>query len=333
MSLRERKVKDFRLALDGSPVTVFFLSPENRFVWFENLQSVWASADMIGHDFSDAFDEESVQRIQEALNASADADDPRTIIVKTQASAFGSASPRTLKIVLRRLLNDHGDRRGAICSSIDITDEIKQAEIHRLLMLEVSHRSKNLMAIVLSLAAQTARASHDIKGFMQRFTGRVQSLAKSQDVITETDWTGVDWLNLVRQQVTSIVPLASQRVSVDGHNIKLSPNASTHVGLALHELVNRSLTAGALSQPNGIVHVTLEKGDSAHANFAVMRWRENIGPDDTSVSSPHDLFSQTLLTRIVPAAVGGSASFEVNDDGLAYTLTIQKLDFERPDHI
>ncbi|MGB7432359.1 MAG: HWE histidine kinase domain-containing protein [Ahrensia sp.] len=326
--MRERKVKDFRLALAGSPVTVFFLSPENRFVWLENLQSVWASADMIGHMLSDAFDDDSYEKLLEALRASAGPDDPRTVIVKTQASTFGSKTPRTLKIVLRRLLNEGGEKRGAICSSIDITEEIKQAEIHRLLMLEVSHRSKNLMAIVLSLAAQTARASQDIKSFMHRFTGRVQSLAKSQDIITETDWTGVSWHHLVRHQVTSIVPLASRRVALDGSDIKLSPNASTHIGLALHELVNRSLTAGTLSRPDGIVQISLEKGNQPGANFAVMRWRETAPSYENCAHSPQDTFSEVLLTRIVPAAVGGSASLEINDDEFAYTLSIQKLDFD-----
>lgn len=296
-------------------------------MWFENLQSVWASYDMIGRLYSEAFDQDGENTLKEALEASSGPDDPQTIVVKTKVDAIDQGRARTLKIVLRRVLNEEGVRRGAICSSVDITEEVRQTEIHRVLMLEVAHRSKNLLAMVLSLAAQTARSAPNIKSFLARFTGRIQSLAKSQDVITEMNWTGVGWLDLVRKQVTSVVPLGTIRISLEGDNLTLSPNASTHIGLALHELVSRSLAIGALSQPDGAVRISLEKSDDADASFAVMRWQDNIAGDGEACDNVEDNFSKTLLSRIVPSAVGGHAKLEVDENGLSYMLTIQKTDY------
>ncbi|MCK5746554.1 MAG: sensor histidine kinase, partial [Oricola sp.] len=111
----------------------------------------------------------------------------------------------------------------------------------------MSHRSKNMLAMVLSLSAQTARVAPTKNEYIRRFTGRLQSLARSQDVITDSNWRGSSLFDLVQRQVRDVVPTAEAQILFEGDNLELGPNGTLHVGLALHELVTNALVHGALT--------------------------------------------------------------------------------------
>ena len=106
----------------------------------------------------------------------------------------------------RALVRDIGRRRqirrrqastGVITTAIDVTDRKRREQTLRALLREVSHRSKNLLAIIQSIATQTGRYSGSIDGFLSRFRGRLQSLASSQDLVTSSNWRGADLRELV----------------------------------------------------------------------------------------------------------------------------------------
>ena len=93
----------------------------------------------------------------------------------------------------------NGDGRGILAASVDITNQ-KTAEEHlRLALLELAHRSKNLLAVVLSLARQSADDSRDLNEFRGRFLGRIRALALAHDILTEEAWRGATVFSLVRE--------------------------------------------------------------------------------------------------------------------------------------
>ena len=97
----------------------------------------------------------------------------------------------------------NGDGRGILAASVDITQQ-KTAEEHlRLALLELAHRSKNLLAVVLSLARQSADDSRDLEDFRGRFVGRIRSLALAHDILTEEAWRGATVFSLVREQLSA----------------------------------------------------------------------------------------------------------------------------------
>src|SRR5690606_11777283 len=118
----------------------------------------------------------------------------------------------------------------------------KVAEEHlRLALLELAHRSKNLLAVVLSLARQSADDSRDLDDFRGRFLGRIRALALAHDILTEEAWRGATVFSLVRGQLAAFGDEARERSRIDGHNAFLKPNAVQYVGLALHELIAHSM--------------------------------------------------------------------------------------------
>ena len=223
----------------------------------------------------------------------------------------------------------NGSGRGVLAASVDVTAE-KTAEEHlRLALLELAHRSKNLLAVVLSIARQSAEDSEDLAHFNRRFVGRIRSLALAHDVLTDEAWRGATVLNLVRSQLSAFSDTALEQSTIGGHNAFLKPNAVQYVGLALHELVSLSIISGALSSPDGRVEfesrlVPPPAGSEGHV--LVLSWKE-AGRLARQSAPEATRFGHALLERIVPAALGGSAEFDPAATGFAYELRLPASQF------
>ena len=160
----------------------------------------------------------------------------------------------------------------------DITER-KAAEEHiQLLMREISHRSKNLLAVVQAIAGQTVRTSDSTKDFELRFGRRLQGLAASHDLLVNEGWRGAPLAELVRQQLAPFVETGSSRIELDGPDISLTAEAAQAIGLALHELATNAIKYGALSVPHGKVTVSwafaANPGEPRHLQ---MSWIERAG--------------------------------------------------------
>ena len=131
--------------------------------------------------------------------------------------------------------------------------ERDEREAHvRLIMRELSHRSKNLLAIVLAIARQTSRNTKNFEEFEMRFNARIQALADAHDLLVEQQWAGAPLDDLVRAQLSAF---GTERVSYGGDKVVLRAEAVQNVALALHELATNASKYGALSVPEGRVAI------------------------------------------------------------------------------
>ncbi|WP_017665546.1 HWE histidine kinase domain-containing protein [Porphyrobacter sp. AAP82] len=161
-------------------------------------------------------------------------------------------------------------------TNLDITEE-KDRESHiRLLLGEVNHRAKNLLAVVLSVARRTSGADHET--FLQNFAARIQSLATGQDLLVRNAWRGVGLRALVTAQRGHYKDLLGTRILLEGEDIALGPHAVQTLGMALHELATNAGKHGALSQDGGEVLLRWEcSGPGAAARVTIV-WQERGGP-------------------------------------------------------
>ena len=222
--------------------------------------------------------------------------------------------------------NEAGEVCGIIGTSVEITEQKRREDTLKTLLRELSHRSKNLLAIIQSLASQTARHSVTVPEFLVRFRGRIQSLASSQDIVTDADWRGADLMSLVRMQVERYAPDGMDQIAVDALDVYLSPTASLHVGLALHELAVNAASYGSLSVPGGSVSIRASFDWRGDDQVIVFVWQERNGPRVRLERDPR--FGTSTLERIVPNAVGGEARLEYLPDGIRYTLVIPAAQYE-----
>lgn len=195
-------------------------------------------------------------------------------------------------------------------TNTDITEQREQAEQIRLLLLEVNHRSKNMLSTIQALAR---RSNSDEPGVMSRFEERVQSLAVNQDILVERQWREVPLRELVEAQLR-FVAAAQGTIDVQGADLNLRPRAAEVVGMALHELATNSLKYGALSCAGGKVQIRWIRTEGGFT----MTWRESGGPP---VLPPERTGFGTRLIRDVPRHnLAAQVSLSFPPDGISWVL-------------
>ena len=210
-----------------------------------------------------------------------------------------------------------GGRFGVVCYFYDLTERKRQEQHIELLMGEVNHRAKNLLAVVQAIARQTAR-SDDPSTFAVHLSERIQGLAASQDLLVKNQWTHIAMSELVHAQLSPFNDLISKRVLLDGPPIDLSPSAAQGIGMALHELATNAAKYGALSNASGRVHINWGHVAAVKPGFT-LQWREEGGPE---VAPPtRKGFGSTVIDRMVEASVNGTVEIEYRKTGLFWKLT------------
>lgn len=216
-------------------------------------------------------------------------------------------------------------RNGALhylTAIVDRSEERHRERLLKALLREVSHRSKNLLAIIQSLALQTARHSRTLDLFLQKFRGRLYSLAQSQDLITDSSWRGAELFSLIRQQTEKYLPENSDLVRIEGENVMLSPNAALHIGLAVHELVVNAVIHGGLLVDGRPVVVTCRRLKEDGEEKIELIWQEALSQTASQTLAGREAhFGSTVLERVVPASVNGKAQYRLEDEAIRYAIT------------
>ena len=176
------------------------------------------------------------------------------------------------------------------CNIRDITER-KQREAHnKLLLAEVNHRARNLLAVVQVIAQQTAiHASKET--FVTRLTERIGGLAASQDLLVQNEWRGVAISELVKSQLAHLQDLFDTRIRLDGSLVRLNSAAAQGIGMALHELATNACKYGSLSNSEGRVLVSWHVSPGEPVFF--MSWAEELGP--AVVPPKHKGFGQKVI--------------------------------------
>ena len=216
---------------------------------------------------------------------------------------------------------------GLTGAAVDITER-KEAEAHlRLLMRELTHRSKNLLAVIQAMARQTARHSGGIATFLERFSARLQALARSHDLLVAEGWHGASLNDLVRSQLAHYIDGDSHQVSIEGPDIQLTPEATQSLGLALHELVTNAAKHGSLSRQTGRVQVTW-RPIATDGGGVELLWRESKGP---KVSEPKRRgFGSLVIEHNLTRALDAKVSLDFAAEGLVCRVAVPREQLAGP---
>ena len=199
-----------------------------------------------------------------------------------------------------------------------------EREAHvRLIMRELSHRSKNLLAIVLAIARQTARTTDNFEEFEKRFNSRIQALADAHDLLVEQQWAGAALDELIRAQLSAF---GMDKITIRGEKVLIRAEAVQNAALALHELATNASKYGSLSVPDGRVVVEWEPNGSDPEGIR-LTWREIGGPPVTEPDRQG--FGRFVLDRVTVNALG-SGGAEFKPDGLVWTCNIDAEHLVRP---
>ena len=199
----------------------------------------------------------------------------------------------------------------------DMTENREYKEHLGFTLRELSHRTKNLLAVVQGLARMIARRSDGIDDFEARFNGCVQALSYSHDLLVQHDWQGATLEELLRVQLAPFGGIDSGKVVLRGPEVHLTPQTMQSLGLILYELATNATKHGALSTPAGSVAIGWTRDPQHHGVELI--WREHGGPP---VAPPtHKGFGQVVFERI-GASLDGDISTDFRPEGFVCTVTI-----------
>jgi PAS domain S-box-containing protein len=203
------------------------------------------------------------------------------------------------------------DGVGILCE--ETTDVKRAQEREDLLMHEVDHRAKNLLAVVQSVV-QLTRFTGDPDAFKASITGRIQALGRVHALLSRNRWEGVRLDEIVQQELAPFEGAVG--LAMLDHPLHLSPGAAQAISMVLHELFTNSVKYGALSA-NGRVELAFsESGDGE--SVIGLDWREHDGPPVTVPQAAG--FGTKLIRTAVKGTLGGELDYQLKPEGLHCTI-------------
>ena len=207
-----------------------------------------------------------------------------------------------------------GKTEWVVGTNLDITEQANRDSHVQLLMGEVNHRAKNLLAVVMSVAHHTRGADH--AEFMRKFSDRVQSLAAGQDLLVEKEWKGVELDTLVRAQLSHFRDIIGGRIVIGGARVHLSPSSVQTIGMAIHELTTNASKYGALSDDRGCITIAWQIGSGSASDHFVMTWIETDGP--TVIPPKGSGFGSTVTEKMVRLGLNGDVQRDFAPSGFSW---------------
>jgi two-component sensor histidine kinase len=215
------------------------------------------------------------------------------------------------------LFSTSGAFLGAVNLIVDISDRKEHEGQLAVLAREVEHRSKNLLATVAATVdLSNADTPEDLKKAIQ---GRIQALSNAHTLFAQSRWMGADVRTLAMQELAPYSQDGEARTQIAGPSVTLQPNLAQCLAVALHELATNAAKYGALSKPEGRVHVTWSKSPAAPF---VLRWAEADGP---VVKVPERGGFGTRVIQTMIKQSGGEVRFQWNAGGLICEILLPVL--------
>ncbi len=305
-------------ALEGTDYAVFYQDLDLRGVWIENPPQDWAF-DIAGKTDFDLLPEKTAHETtavkREVIRTGENA--------RMELQIDAPNGTRWFKVWVDADFDENGKVKGILCFSAETTETKRRELAQQELLREVSHRSRNLLAIIQSIANQTAKSQHSITDYLSRFNDRLRSLAKTLDVVTRRNWEGATLHQVITGQVGSFVS-APNNFELEGVDPALTPNAALHIGLAIQELASNAAAHGAWSNKcQGSVSVVAAMTSDEQLELS---WKEKI-PGPFTLEDSRRFGAKTLLA-VVPSSMQGKAETFEEDGHLIYRLTVPTGSFQ-----
>ena len=315
LSLLRARFARYETALRGSHVTVYTQDRDLHYTSITNPMYGRTIDEILGRTDDEILPEDS-----------------RATIIDLKREALANGRPTTAEVSINDgpglrwhdlhvepLRNEVGTVVGLACASVDVTER-KEGEAHlRLLLRELTHRSKNLLAVIQAMARQTARHAGSIDGFLNQFASRLQALAASHDLLVRESWHGASLTELIHSQLSDYLSAGGQ-VAAEGPAVALKPEAAQNLGLALHELAANAKKFGALSVPEGRVSIAWDCGNDAGNNALTLNWREENGPKVKARRKSG--FGSLVIERNLARSIDAQVTMTFDPDGVRCHVVI-----------
>lgn len=215
------------------------------------------------------------------------------------------------------IFGENGRVERILSVSRDHTTIEEAREQQRLLNGELSHRLKNVLTIVQSIANQTLRDAQTLEDASAAFSSRLASLGRATDVLTATSWEASDLVAVLEAGLT-VLGGRRNRVTLDGPAVRLNPQSALALTLAVHELGTNAMKYGSLSNETGTVSLDWKVGGSAANPEFLLLWQEHDGPP---VAPPtRKGFGSRMIERSLRSYFRGETALSYPVEGVQFRI-------------
>jgi two-component sensor histidine kinase len=200
---------------------------------------------------------------------------------------------------------------------IDITERKRTEERQRVLLAELDHRVKNVLATVIAVASRTKDASGSMEEFVTAIDGRIRSMASAHELLSSRRWRGIPITELVGRELAAYA--TRDNAEINGPEVILRPEVGQAMAMVVHELATNAAKHGALSTQSGRVSVRWNHQFNGSESL-VLVWQETGGP---KVETPkRSGFGTSIVRELIPYELGGAVDFLFAPEGIQCRLEI-----------
>ena len=219
--------------------------------------------------------------------------------------------------------DDAGNIIRWIGTCTDIDDAKRNAQQTELLSRELSHRIKNIFAVIAGLIGLSTYRDPANEEFGNSLAGRISALGRAHDFArphSDQSRPYAHFTGLHGMLVELLIPYRTQNdggISITGEDVRIDERSATPIALVVHELATNAVKYGALSAADGTVTIIT----SIDADNVIISWREIGGPQ---VSGPPSQtgFGTQLSDISIQDQLGGRIERKWHSNGLEVILTI-----------
>lgn len=305
----------FRLMADNISQLAWIAAPDGSRTWYNRRWYDFTGTtfeDMQGWGWRSVHHPDHLERVVEKFDAciAAGVEWEDTFPLRGADGAY--------RWFLSRALPLRDERGRIVCwfgTNTDITEQLEAEKRIELLLMEVNHRAKNMLAMIQSLARRSATGGDFVKRLEQRIAG----LSANQDLLVRRAWANVPVGEMVEVQLAFLGEALGQ-IERDGPELLITPAAAETIGMALHELATNALKYGALSLASGRVRISWRRGRRSEGELGglVMEWSERRGPP---VAEPLSRgFGTRLIAEVPRGKLGGQVALDYAPGGFRWLL-------------
>jgi two-component sensor histidine kinase len=304
----------FEIALRGSPISVFSQDKDMRYTWAHNAPAGLSPVFLQGKTDEEVLPPEAARVIMAAKRKAMETGESQEL--ETNFELFGRR--RSFYLLIEALRDEQDAVLGTTSVAVDLSERKANEDQLRLLLRELTHRCKNLLAVIHAIARQTASRTRSVEDFLDRFSARLVAIGASHDLLIADNWHGASLRMLVEQQLGEHADRFGEQIAIEGEDVMLKPEAVQNLGLALHELATNAQKYGSLSDPHGEVRIQWQFCEEASKLKLI--WQERGGPPVTPPERSG--FGRAMIETVVGKALEGDVRLSFPPKGVRCVIVI-----------
>lgn len=219
----------------------------------------------------------------------------------------------------RAFFDQYGDENlsRVMGTVLDLTERKQVEERQLLLMAELDHRVKNILANVAAVTKLSSKRVSSVDDFVRTLDARIQAMSKAHSLLRRDGWVSISLHNYIQELLAPFINTQGKNIAMKGEPVSLLPKAAQSLALVLHELATNAVKHGSLSAAEGKVEIHWSRVVGESKGLIKLTWTETGGPRADRAARPG--FGLTVI-KAAAAELDADLDYDLGPQGLVLVL-------------